>query len=193
MRQLVALLLAASVTGSLLAQEFFRYQNEQGQTVMDNTIPAPYVAGGYDVLDARGRLIERVPPQQAPTGEEAEDNLGREQAQANDQLLLTSYSNIDEIEAHRLRKRQAVEREISIIRSDQGVMGDEFDRVEAEYQALVEREREIPATLTQSRKDLTSTLSLLDQQLLRRTRELDEIDREFDARAARFLQLKAQL
>ncbi len=161
---------------------------------MDSTIPAQFVANGYDILDARGQLVRRVLAQQAAVpGSSAADESLQAEAQAQDQMLLSSYSSVAEIEAHRQRKLEAIEREISIIESGQRVMGGEFEQVNAEYAELVEREREIPDALAQSRNDLEATLVFLDQQLQRRLQEFQTTRQEFDARVERFQLLKSEM
>ena len=194
MKKILVLLLTSSCCFSAFSQEFYRYKNEQGQTVMDSTIPAQFVANGYDILDARGQLVRRVPAQQAAVpGSSAADESLQAEAQAQDQMLLSSYSSVAEIEAHRQRKLEAIEREISIIESDQRVMGGEFEQVNAEYAELVEREREIPDALAQSRNDLEATLVFLDQQLQRRLQEIQTTRQEFDARVERFQLVKSEM
>ena len=48
--------------------QFYRYQNENGQLVLTQTLPAEYADKGYDILNDKGRLIKSVPP--ALTAEE---------------------------------------------------------------------------------------------------------------------------
>lgn len=47
-------------------------------------------------------------------------------------MLLTSYSAAEEIDAHRQRKLLAIEREMSIIETDQRVVQIEIDKAELE-------------------------------------------------------------
>ena len=42
--------------------EYYRYKNEKGQLVMEQSIPPQFVRQGYEVLSDGGRLIETVPP-----------------------------------------------------------------------------------------------------------------------------------
>lgn len=45
------------------ASKMFRYKNEDGIEVISYTIPTDRVRYGYDIVDARNNLIERVAPQ----------------------------------------------------------------------------------------------------------------------------------
>lgn len=176
---------------SLNAQQFFRYKNDAGQTVLNSAIPAEFVDNGYDILDARGQLIERVPPR-TQDGVSAEESRLQSERQAEDAVLLASYSTVQEIEAHRERKLDEIRREISIIQSDQRVMGEQLEEVVAEYQELVEDQEEVPHELAQRKLDLESTLSYLDQQLARRESEITQTSDEFELRIRRFSELKDQ-
>lgn len=182
-------LLASMVWG----QEFYRYKDAEGRTVLDTKIPGQYVNAGYDVLDSSGRLVETVPP----VGEE--ESL--EAVQANqiadralsDQVLLTSYSHVEEIEAHRVRKVEAMEREISIIETDQRVVQIEIDKALEEKADFEERDREVPVEVLELIDELRLTMVKLDEQLERRRAEIIEVDNEFTGKKDRFKQLKAGL
>jgi len=58
----MAFALSLALANIAYAQELYRYRDENGVTRMEPTIPAQYVDKGYDVLNARGMLIRRVPP-----------------------------------------------------------------------------------------------------------------------------------
>jgi len=57
----VCLLLVIFSTPSIAAQ-LYRYKNEQGNLVMGQAIPPKFVSKGYDILNAKGRIIETIPP-----------------------------------------------------------------------------------------------------------------------------------
>jgi len=61
LQAICCLLLGLFATQSIAAQ-LYRYKNEQGNLVMGHAIPPKYVSKGYDILNAQGRIIERVPP-----------------------------------------------------------------------------------------------------------------------------------
>lgn len=188
----IFLLLAACMATSVSwSQEFYRYKNADGETVMDSMIPAEYVNSGYDVLNSSGQLIERVPPvQQVDSLEAAQANQIADRA-LSDQVLLTSYSTVEEIDAHRQRKLLAIEREMSIIETDQRVVQIEIDK--AELQVADFADQEVPADITEHLADLRGTLVKLADQLVRRQVEMVEIDEEFVGKMDRFRQLKAEI
>ena len=185
----IALCFLASLAWS---QEFYRYKNSEGQTVLDTKIPGQYVNAGYDVLDSSGRLLESVPPVQVIDATDAEQIAVAASTQQSDQLLLSSYSRVEEIDAHRLRKVQALEREISIIANDKRVTHIEIDKAlqeKADYEA---RDFEVPVEILERIDELNITILRLDEQLLRRQSEIVDIDNEFVGKMNRFSQLKAE-
>ncbi len=182
-------LLASMVWG----QEFYRYKDAEGRTVLDTKIPGQYVNSGYDVLDSSGRLVETVPP--------VEEEKSLEAVQANqiadralsDQVLLSSYSRVEEIEAHRQRKVDAMEREISIIETDQRVVQIEIDKALQEKADFEEGNRDVPEEVLGLIDELRLTMAQLEEQLERRRAEIIEVENEFTGKADRFRQLKAEL
>ena len=43
--------------------QYYRYNNERGVPVINETIPPEFVAAGYDIITRDGSLIRRVPRQ----------------------------------------------------------------------------------------------------------------------------------
>jgi hypothetical protein len=185
------LLAICMATSASWGQEFYRYKDADGQTVMDSMIPAQYVNGGYDVLNSRGQLIERVPPvQEVDSLEAAQANQIADRA-LSDQVLLTSYSTVEEIDAHRQRKLLAIEREMSIIETDQRVVQIEIDKAELEVSEYAAEE--VPPEVSGHLADLNSTILKLADQLARRQVDMVDIDEEVIGKMDRFRQLKAEI
>jgi len=51
-----------SISSPAQAGQLYRYKNEQGNAVLNHTIPAEFVSKGYDILNEKGRLLKTVPP-----------------------------------------------------------------------------------------------------------------------------------
>lgn len=186
----VALCLLASLAWS---QDFYRYTNSEGQTVLDTKIPGQYVNDGYDVLDSGGRLMEHVPAVLVLDATETEQVVVAASTEQSDQILLSSYSTADEIDAHRLRKVQALEREISIIENDKRVTQIEIDKAVQEKSDYEARDFEVPVEMLERIDELDIIVVGLDEQLLRRQSEIAAIDNEFIGKMNRFRQLKAEM
>ena len=134
-----AILLSACV-GSVTAAELYRYQNEEGITVVDWVIPAAYVSGGYEVLNESGQLVQVVPATKTDTELERDAAAARAQeaeaaAQAaqleRDTFLLRRYSTIQDIEAARDRSLRELDIRIAILSSQRDTLSQQLARHQA--------------------------------------------------------------
>ena len=138
-----AMLLGACV-GSVTAAELYRYQNEDGITVVDWVIPAAYVSGGYEILNESGQVVRVVPPAKTDTEFERDAAAARVQdaeaaAQAaqleRDTFLLRRYSTIQDIEAARDRLLRELDILIAILNSQRDTLSQQLERHQAALDA----------------------------------------------------------
>jgi SMC interacting uncharacterized protein involved in chromosome segregation len=62
--RLIALLLTLSLTPLAAdARQFFRYEDANGQTVINSSIPPEFVKKGYEIIDDKGVVLREVAPQ----------------------------------------------------------------------------------------------------------------------------------
>ena len=134
-----AILLSACV-GSVMAAELYRYQNEDGITVVDWAIPAAYVSSGYEVLNESGQVVQVVPATKTDTELERDAAAARAQeaeaaAQAaqleRDTFLLRRYSTIQDIEAARDRSLRELDIRIAILSSQRDTLSQQLARHQA--------------------------------------------------------------
>lgn len=96
----LCLALAAPAMGKM-----YRYKNDEGETVMSNTLPREALEQGYEVLNDNGRVVEDVPP--PPTEEELRERerererrkqqeKERSEQKEQDRQLLRQYSSPDD-------------------------------------------------------------------------------------------------
>ena len=62
-----AAILLGACAASVTAAELYRYQNEDGITVVDRVIPGAYVSRGCEVLNESGQVVRVVPPAKMDT------------------------------------------------------------------------------------------------------------------------------
>ncbi|MCD5992102.1 DUF4124 domain-containing protein [Pseudomonas sp. CDFA 602] len=100
---LEALLPFAVQAADVPQMQLYRYIDNRGVTVLDRQgVPPEYVAKGYEVLNARGRVVQVVPP--APTADQVRQaEADKAQAAANAQLM-SLYSSVDEVDRVKARK-----------------------------------------------------------------------------------------
>ena len=61
-----------------VAEELYRYTDDNGVVVLDRQVPPRFIANGYEVLDSHGRVKQVIPP--APTVEEREAQRREQEA-----------------------------------------------------------------------------------------------------------------
>ena len=123
-RRYATLLFAAWVSPMVLvvpvalSAELYRYQNEDGITVVDWAIPADYVSTGYEVLNESGQVVRVVAPAKTESELEKEaDAAKRQDAEAaaeaaqleRDTFLLRRYSTVEDIASARDRSLRELE------------------------------------------------------------------------------------
>lgn len=186
---LAAIVLVATPAHS--EASLYRYRNDKGILVVDFSIPARYVAQGYEVLSSNGRVLREVPPKDPELTPEV---LERKQEQRKeDNYLLRSYSSLEAIERARNRKLVLVQREIDILESNL----EDFTRRRAElrekaagYQASG---RETPASIGEILAKLDVHEQNTRELLAERRRELKTIEQRYDRYAERLLILRPGL
>ena len=130
-----------------LSAELYRYQNEDGITVVDWAIPADYVSTGYEVLNESGQVVRVVAPAKTESELEKEaDAAKRQDAEAaaeaaqleRDTFLLRRYSTVEDIASARDRSLRELEIRIAILNSQRDTLSDQLSGHEAKLASQAE-------------------------------------------------------
>lgn len=192
-RKVVWVLPLVFAAGQLSSQQLYRYVDQDGITILNSSIPAEYVNSGYEVINSSGQVVQTVLPQK---GESAEPELVVDRS---DTILMSSYSNVVEIESRRDRKVDSIEREIENILSDRRVLGLQLDKEIAERDRIfaLREKQEIPQRMVDDLvaieahiNQMTDIASRLDAQLASRQQDISAIEKEFAVKVERFIQLE---
>lgn len=175
--------------------QYYRYSNERGVTVIDETIPPEFVAGGYDIITRDGSLIRRVPRQLSEQElfeqgtEEARERLRKEEEQrlkAWDEMLMLRYSSVEDIEAARQRAVRDLQIRISILKSNLMSVKSQIER-EQQRAADIERTgRDVPASLTGNIDKLGREIEDTEESIGIRRQEVDETKASYERDIDRF-------
>ena len=174
---------------------FYRYIDSRGVTVLDRQgVPPEYAGKGYEVLNARGRVIQVVPP--ALTGDQARQAQAAAQAakvQADaDAQLLHLYSSLDDVDRARARKLAELDSLIAVANNDiQGLTN---------QQALLQRQaadqeragHTVPQGLIDQMSDTRDQQQRLRDDILRYQGARQQADTGFAEDRARMQQLLAR-
>lgn len=189
----LCLTLAAPAVG-----EMYRYETEEGRTVMSNTLPREALKQGYEVLNNSGRVIERIPP--PPTEEELAERRRererqerlekqREEQKKEDRRLLRQYSSPDDAvrALHRkLRERFGTVRlKLANIRNIEGQIADLQKRA-----ANQERSgREVPESLREKMKNQRAEKAALMDEIQKEIASAEQTREEYRDRIKRLEEL----
>jgi uncharacterized small protein (DUF1192 family) len=168
----------------LQAQEklFFRYEDAAGDPVIDDHVPPQFAHKGYTVLNKSGRVVEVVP--RALTEAERRDannpavqaRLRAEQDQRQrreDQLLLSRYSSVADIEDARLRRVNEIKVRINLLKGNLSSLKQQLENRQ-EQAAEIERSgeavpEEYPKTIEALRAEIAETEAQVERHQVERT------------------------
>jgi hypothetical protein len=123
------------------SMQFIRYTNEQGVTVIANSIPADAARRGYEIIDDHGQVLKVVPRELSGAELEAkrkadevekraqEDALARKR---RDEDLLKLYSSVADVEAARDRRLKALDAELGRIKAQMEQAAIQKSKLEAQ-------------------------------------------------------------
>ena len=177
-------LLAVCLADGAAAANIYRYKDESGRTVFNTRIPPEYVAGGYTVLDERGRVVQEVAP--APTAEElagveAERERQRqleadlEKQRVADRLLLRLYRSPDEVARRRDEQLEQIAAQQAALRASLAKVNEEHQRLLGMLAANDEAGRETPEPARSQLGAVEEEKSRLENQVRRLQEDADQI------------------
>ncbi len=195
MKRWIAVLVLMSASASTLAGNLYRYENDQGVMVINDTVPPEFVHKGYDVLNSSGRVIEHVPraltaQELAAKSEEERAALDRTKQQEADKRLLTIFSGPADAERARDRKLEATDVYINVTRGNILKLQGDFNIAQSQ---AAERERAgqaVPAYLVESMDSLRRQIEQAEASIVEKEKEKVQITQEYakDIERLRYLQ-----
>ncbi|WP_116367858.1 hypothetical protein [Parahaliea mediterranea] len=169
-------------------EQLYRYTNAEGNVVIDDKVPSEFVSQGYEVLSAKGKVLEVVPPRR--TDEEARQVAEAEAAalaaKEYDRNLLLRYSSVEDIEAARERALDELRIRIRILESNRVTLNQSLASYQAEAADAERRGEEADAKLLKEISNLQAELNGNEQRIGKRRVELDEVAASYDRDITRF-------
>ncbi|HKT32861.1 MAG TPA: DUF4124 domain-containing protein [Gammaproteobacteria bacterium] len=202
--RILALILATTLTtvfaGAALAQDkspkLYKWVDKNGIVHYGSSVPPEYANQQLEVLNSEGLTVKTI---QAPKAKEAPQDAAaaaakakQEQAQqATDQMLLDTYTSVNDIEQDRDTHLKALNAQIDITNAAISGLRDNLAAYQKHEQQLERQHRPIPAEL---KNNLLSTQQQLeaDQKLLvQQQQQKPALQAQYDAYIKRFQQLTA--
>ncbi|WP_163831224.1 hypothetical protein [Spartinivicinus ruber] len=177
---------------------FYKYKNEQGQIVINSSIPPRFAKKGYTVIDTRGRVIKVVPPEltqeqilekkQQELLEQAKREQEEQQKQA-DQTLLRLYSSVKDVERAKVRQLNEIEGRIGVIQGNIQRLQNQKAEKQARAANIERAGRTVPKQLLDSIKEQEQEIAGLQEQVKEKRKEQEQTNAKFanDANRLRVL------
>lgn len=194
MKRLSAILMLTLLATPALAGNLYRYENDQGVMVINDTVPPEFVHKGYDILSNSGRLIERVPraltpEERAAKSIEEQAALQRAQQEEADKKLLTIFSGPADAERARDRKIEAIDVYINVTRGNILKLKGDFDTAQSQAAQRERAGQEVPEYLVTNMDSLRRQIEQAEASIAEKEQEKIEIAEKYakDIARLRFL------
>ena len=187
-------MLLSVITFPSFAGQFYRYENENNEIVLSQTLPARYAHKGYDILNEKGRIIKTIPPALTPEEIKKRDDalemqrlalIEKKKQDAADEDLKQLYSKPNDavrvLNRHVLDIQSVFEIKRSKIKSlEAQIMDEESSAAERQRRGLSVGEDALEK-LRSLKKDIANT----ETDIKELYKKLDEITKEFDIKIKR--------
>lgn len=187
-KHLTVLTLLLLIALPSLGGQLYRYKDDQGNYVLDHTIPPQFVPKGYEILNSKGRVIKTIAPALTPEQIIARDaaleqerlrQIEKEKQDAIDAELKQLYSHPDD--AIRVLNRQLSDIE-GLIELKKGQISATRAKILQEESKAAKRQRKglrvdesILEKISKFKSDITNNNQDIEELLQERKR----VDKEF--------------
>lgn len=188
--QLAIAALLCTALGTAQAGTMYRYKDDNGRTVISNTVPSDASRRGYQILNSQGRVEKTVDP--APTDEEIAKRAKQQQQQQRaesqreaDAQLLRTYSHPDDAVRALRRKLQELQSLVQLKRGNIAVLDSQLQEQQSKAADLERAGRDVPDNLTTRIERLQSQKRDIEQEIRQQNMETDRIRRTFENKIER--------
>lgn len=176
-------------------KDLFRYLDDEGQLVLNDTLPPSAAGRGYEVIRSDGTVLKTVKPAVA-SAEAAETQRQEQEAEKRrkwDESLLLRYSDVADIEDAKKRALGDIQIRISILRGNLNylktqVEREEFRAAEADRQGL-----EVSAEHSDAIRTLKWQIGDVEDLIAIRRRELEATEARYNRDMERFAAILNQI
>ncbi|MDU8361546.1 MULTISPECIES: DUF4124 domain-containing protein [Pseudomonas] len=168
----------------------YRYVDSRGVTVLDRQgVPPEYVAKGYEVLNAQGRVVQVVPP--PPTADEINQAQAKKAQASADAQLLNLYSNVEDVDRAKARKLSELDALIALAQGNLKGLDTQQASLQGQAADLERAGKPVPQSLIDQMGDLRDQQHDLDLNIQRYQQARAQAEAAFTQDRARIQRLTA--
>ncbi|MDO3381344.1 hypothetical protein [Gilvimarinus algae] len=199
-KRMLICLLAVLCSGAWAQEEetehsnaLFRYKNDRGHLVVDQSIPPAAAARGYEIITDTGRVLKEVPP--APKGEDAvryAEQLRREAELAEwDARLKRRFSSVKDIESAKKRALTELRGNLSILQANLSGVSAQLEDQQRRAGIMERNGTEVSEAVQTNIHQLEAELVEIRKQIRAREQEIDQRAARYDRDIERFREIKS--
>lgn len=162
----------------------YRYVDKSGQMVISNTVPQEASTRGYDILNAKGRVIETVAP--APTEAELAERAARQereqkaqQQRLDDAKLLRRYSHPDDAVRAMHRKLNEMQSLSQLKQGNISVIVNQLDDEQSRAADMERSGRNIPDATLNKIDRLQSQVRDIEREIAIQNSDVEMVRKQF--------------
>jgi hypothetical protein len=169
----LCLLLSTSLIHQSWASDYFyRYKDDSGTIVINQSIPPQYIKNGYSILKKTGIVLKVVPPAISDEEKEARNRIARQEKEeqkrhqiqaASDNTLLRTFSRPEDAQRARDRKLAALDVLIDITKGNMHRLRMQYDSHERKAAALERSGSAVPEKIMNNLAELNRQIKEAEQ------------------------------
>jgi len=191
---LAYVLVTLTTSSSAYAADLFRWQDDQGNTHYTDQVPPEYIEQGYRVISEQGLTIRTIKPtSEVESGAVPSTPKISKQQAYQDQRLLMTYSNEDEIIATRDRKLADMQAMLDLTQETVSLLETQFRQLAKEAGDFEKQGKSIPDSLLSQISAAKNKIAKHQTRLEQGSNNISEIKQGFYEILQRYRLLKSTM
>lgn len=196
---LILLTIALAWAAPADAGKLYKWVDEDGKVHYTDTPPPESSKQERDVLNKQGQVTETLERQKTPeeiAAEKAREEELRKQKEAEeaqaakDRALLSTYTNVEQIEMAREGRVTAIESQINVVSSTIANLEERLSGLEQQAAQIRNNDRPVPDNLQKRIQDTRDELLNNQRYLMRKQEEREDTREKYNADIKRYKELR---
>jgi ribosome recycling factor len=186
------LLCVLMMLSNIANAQYYRYKDVDGNLIISNTMDSESSRLGYEIIDAKGKVIKVIAPEATNEQQQAIIDAKKRDAEQKqfDLSLLRKYSFVADIEAEKKRKMAELQATLSIVKGNLTSTRSELEELYSSAAAIERQGKPIPDDLKKKIKDVESVVIGTEDLYKLREAEMQKSSEDYDAAIKRFQEIQ---